>query len=148
MDPADPKYDRLLLNPGRLAAIAADLRKVAALPCPLGEALEQRRLDNGLQLRKLRVPMGVIAVIYESRPNVTFDVFALCLRSGNACVLKGSRTRATAMRPSCALIHEVLADLDIPAGAVFLAPPEREHLPAMLGQWSTSTWPFRAARGA
>ena len=77
----DPKYDRLLLNPERLADIAHDLRSVAALPSPVGEVLQTRRLDNGLELSKVRVPMGVIAVIFESRPNVTFDVFALCLKT-------------------------------------------------------------------
>ena len=87
---ADPKYDRLLLNPERLSAIAQDLRNVAALPAPVGEVLQTKRLDNGLELSKVRVPMGVIAVIFESRPNVTFDVFALCLKTLNACVLKGS----------------------------------------------------------
>ena len=86
----DPKYDRLLLNPDRLQAICSDLRSVADLPSPVGEELEEKTLDNGLQLSKVRVPMGVIAVIFESRPNVTFDVFALCLKTRNACVLKGS----------------------------------------------------------
>ena len=90
MDPANPKYDRLLLNHERLRAICDDLRNVAGLPSPVGEILEERRLDNGLELQKVRVPIGVIAVIFESRPNVTFDVTALCLRSRNACVLKGS----------------------------------------------------------
>ena len=90
MPESDPKYDRLLLNPDRLAAIAHDLRCVAALPTPVGEVLEEKQLENGLELSKVRVPMGVIAVIFESRPNVTFDVFALCLKTLNACVLKGS----------------------------------------------------------
>jgi glutamate-5-semialdehyde dehydrogenase len=129
----DPKYDRLLLNPQRLAAIAADLRQVASLPCPLGEVLEQRTLDNGLALEKRRVPMGVVAVIYESRPNVTFDVFALCLRSGNACVLKGSQDAHDSNLAIIKVIHNTLEAFGLPAGAAFLTPPARDQLPAILG---------------
>ena len=104
----DPKYDRLLLNEDRLKAIADDLRFVARLESPVGEALEQRRLDNGLELSKVRVPMGVIAVIFESRPNVTFDVFALCLKTLNACVLKGSSDAHDTNTVVVGLMHEVL----------------------------------------
>lgn len=132
MDPGNPKYDRLLLDEQRLAMIADDLRKVAALPCPLRETLEQRTLDNGLELIKRRVPMGVIAVIYESRPNVTFDVFALCLRSGNACVLKGSRDAHDSNLAIVELIHRTLEDFGLPRASVFLTPPQREYLPALL----------------
>ncbi|MDE6557115.1 MAG: gamma-glutamyl-phosphate reductase, partial [Duncaniella sp.] len=89
MDPESPLCDRLRLTPGRIADIASSLREVAALPSPVDETVEERRLPNGLELRKVRVPFGVIGVIYEARPNVTFDVFALCLKSGNACILKG-----------------------------------------------------------
>lgn len=91
MDRGNPLYDRLQLTPERLDAIASDMRHVAELPCPLGEEIERRTLPNGLLLRRVRVPFGVIGVIYEARPNVTFDVFALCFKSGNACVLKGGR---------------------------------------------------------
>lgn len=132
MDPADPKYDRLLLDAGRIRAIADDLRNVAALPAPQGEVLEERTLDNGLVLQKVRVPVGVIAVIYESRPNVTFDVFALCLRSGNACVLKGSSDARDSNAAIVSLIHEVLSDAGVEPGAVFLAPPERTALAPIL----------------
>ena len=128
MPESDPKYDRLLLTPGRLADIAHDLRCVASLPSPVGELLEHRRLDNGLDLRKVRVPMGVIAVIFESRPNVTFDVFALCLKTLNACVLKGSSDAFDTNRVVVDLMHAVLAEHDIDPGVVFLAPPQREHL--------------------
>lgn len=83
MDPADPRYDRLLLNRARLESIASDLRNVASLPSPLDQVLEERVLQNGLGLKKVTVPLGVVGIIYESRPNVTFDVFALCLKSGN-----------------------------------------------------------------
>jgi glutamate-5-semialdehyde dehydrogenase len=128
----DPKYDRLLLNPGRLQAICEDLRCVGALPSPVGEVLEQRTLDNGLQLSKVRVPMGVIAIIFESRPNVTFDVFALCLKTRNACVLKGSSDAHDTNEVVVQLMHDVLQEHGINPDAVFLAPPEREWLQQIL----------------
>jgi glutamate-5-semialdehyde dehydrogenase len=132
MPESDPKYDRLLLNRERLEAITDDLRFVADLPSPVGEILEQRQLENGLELSKVRVPMGVIAVIFESRPNVTFDVFALCLKTRNACVLKGSSDAHDTNMVIVRLMHEVLAAHGIDTAAVFLAPPQREHLPAIL----------------
>ena len=132
MDPADPKHDRLLLNHERLQAICEDLRNVAGLPSPVGEVLEARTLDNGLQLAKVRVPVGVIAVIFESRPNVTFDVTALCLRSRNACVLKGSSDARDSNAAIVKVIHEVLAEFGLDAATVCLAPPEREWLPHIL----------------
>jgi glutamate-5-semialdehyde dehydrogenase len=128
----DPKYDRLLLNPERLEAICADLRHVADLPSPVGEVLEERVLENGLRLRKVRVPMGVVAVIFESRPNVTFDVFALCLKTRNACVLKGSSDAHDTNRVVVRLMHEVLLENGILPDCVFLAPPQREWLPRIL----------------
>lgn len=128
----DPKYDRLLLNDGRLEAICSDLRSVAALPSPVGEVLEERTLENGLQLSKVRVPMGVIAVIFESRPNVTFDVFALCLKTRNACVLKGSSDAHDTNRVVVRLMHEVLLENGLTPDCVFLAPPQREWLPKIL----------------
>jgi glutamate-5-semialdehyde dehydrogenase len=132
MPQSDPKYDRLMLNPDRLNAIADDLRFVAKLPSPVGELLEQRKLENGLELSKIRVPMGVIAVIFESRPNVTFDVFALCLKTQNACVLKGSSDAHDTNQVIVSLIHEVLIRHGLNPDAVFLAPPEREWLPQIL----------------
>ncbi|MBT8038702.1 MAG: glutamate-5-semialdehyde dehydrogenase [Xanthomonadales bacterium] len=129
----DPKHDRLLLNPARLEAICSDLQSVADLPSPIGETLEQRRLQNGLELRKVRVPMGVIAVIFESRPNVTFDVFALCLKTRNACVLKGSSDAHDTNRVAVRLMHETLLEHGIIPDCVFLAPPQREWLPHILG---------------
>jgi glutamate-5-semialdehyde dehydrogenase len=132
MPESDPKYDRLLLNSERLADIANDLRCVAALPSPVGEVLEQRQLDNGLELKKVRVPMGVIAVIFESRPNVTFDVFALSLKTLNACVLKGSSDAHDTNLVVVELMHEVLADHGIDPAVVFLAPPQREYLAQIL----------------
>ena len=128
----DPKYDRLLLDPARLEAICNDLRSVAGLPAPVGEVLEQRELDNGLELSKVRVPIGVIAVIFESRPNVTFDVFALCLKTRNACVLKGSSDAHDTNRVAVRLMHETLLENGIIPDCVFLAPPQRECLPHIL----------------
>lgn len=89
MDPSDPKYDRLQLSEGRIQGIVADIRNVATLPSPIGRILEKKTLENGLQLTKQSVPFGVIGVIFEARPNVCFDVFSLCFKSGNACILKG-----------------------------------------------------------
>lgn len=132
MSESDPKYDRLLLNPDRLADITNDLRKVAAMPTPVGQTLEARQLDNGLELSKIRVPMGVVAVIFESRPNVTFDVFALCLKTLNACILKGSSDAHDTNLVVVKLMHEVLAEHGIDPGVVFLAPPQREYLPTIL----------------
>ena len=132
MDKADPKYDRLLLNHDRLAGIANDLRNVAELPSPVGEILEKRRLDNGLELSKIRVPVGVIAVIFESRPNVTFDVTALCLKSRNACVLKGSSDARDSNAAIVNIIHEALAAHGLSPDTVFLAPHERKWLPHIL----------------
>jgi glutamate-5-semialdehyde dehydrogenase len=132
MPEEDPRYDRLLLDPRRLEAICDDLRTVAALPSPVGEVLEQRTLDNGLELSKVRVPMGVIAVIFESRPNVTFDVFALCLKTRNACVLKGSSDAHDTNRVVVRLMHEALSEHGLNPDTVFLAPPGREWLPKIL----------------
>ena len=146
MPESDPKYDRLLLNPDRLAAIAHDLRCVAALPTPVGEVLEERRLENGLELSKIRVPMGVIAVIFESRPNVTFDVFALCLKTLNACVLKGSSDAHDTNQVVVRLMHEVLEEHGLDTGIVFLAPPERQWLPLILQ--ATDTIDLAIPRGS
>ncbi len=131
MDPSDPKYDRLLLNEERLAGIAADLRKVATLPSPLGRVLEERTLENGLKLSKVSVPIGVIGIVFESRPNVTFDVFGLCFKSGNASVLKGSRDAHYSNLAIVALIRNILADYGL-ADTVYLAPSEREALRVIL----------------
>ena len=146
MPESDPKYDRLLLNSQRLADIAHDLRCVAALPSPVGEVLEQRQLDNGLELKKVRVPMGVIAVIFESRPNVTFDVFALCLKTLNACVLKGSSDAHDTNLVIVKMMHEVLTGFDINPAVVFLAPPQREYLPDILQ--ATETIDLAIPRGS
>lgn len=131
MDPENPKYDRLLLSKKRLEGIAADLRKVAELPSPLNHLLEERTLPNGLILSRVTVPLGVIGIVYESRPNVTFDVFALCLKSGNASVLKGSRDAHYSNLAIVSLIHQVLEAYDL-KDVCYLAPSEREALPVIL----------------
>lgn len=131
MNREDPKYDRLLLSDDRLRSITEDIRRVAALPSPLGALLDETIRPNGLHIQRISVPIGVIAVIYESRPNVTFDVFALCLKTGNASVLKGSRDAADSNRVIVSIIHKVLAKYDL-QDAVYLAPPEREALPHLL----------------
>ncbi|MFT4834875.1 MAG: glutamate-5-semialdehyde dehydrogenase [Flavobacteriaceae bacterium] len=131
MDSADPKYDRLLLNEDRLKGILDDIKKVAKLPSPLGQALESRILSNGIELSRVAVPIGVIAVIYESRPNVTFDVFSLCLKTGNACVLKGSRDAKDSNEAIVKVIKEVLVKHDLEQ-VLYLAPADREALPYIL----------------
>jgi len=133
MDPQNPLYDRLKLSPERLESIASDMRHVAALPSPLGRILEDRTLPNGLRLRKVSVPFGVIGVIYEARPNVTFDVFSLCFKSGNACVLKGGSDADASNRAAVALIRRVLAERGLPETAVTLLPPTHEAVGELLG---------------
>lgn len=131
MDPSNFKYDRLLLTKERIQGIVADLRKVVGLPSPLGKKLAERQLDNGLELSKVRVPLGVIGIVFESRPNVTFDVFALCLKSGNASVLKGSRDAHFSNIAIHKLIREALNICDLEA-ACYLAPSQREALAPIL----------------
>ncbi|OAV42850.1 glutamate-5-semialdehyde dehydrogenase [Lewinella sp. 4G2] len=131
MDPANPKFDRLLLNEERLYAIAVDLRRVAELPSPLEAILEERTLENGLRLKRISVPIGVVGIVFESRPNVTFDVFALNLKSGNASALKGSRDAKDSNLAIKKLIDEALATNGLPA-ACYLAPAEREALSPIL----------------
>ncbi|MEM6697935.1 MAG: glutamate-5-semialdehyde dehydrogenase [Bacteroidota bacterium] len=131
MDKNNPKYDRLLLNKERLQNIADDLKKVAELPSPLNQKLEERTLPNGLQLSRISVPLGVIGIVYESRPNVTFDVFALTLKSGNASVLKGSRDAHFSNLAIIQLIHQALEKYDLQE-ACYLTPSERAALPIIL----------------
>ena len=132
MDPSDPMVDRLLLNVSRLDAIAADIRNVASLPSPLDTVLENRVLPNGLNLRKVTVPIGVIGIIYEARPNVTFDVFALCLKSGNATVLKGGSDAMYSNIAIVELIHSVLKEHGFNPDTIYLLPAEREAAAIML----------------
>jgi glutamate-5-semialdehyde dehydrogenase len=128
----DPRYDRLRLTPERLASIAQDLRNVAALPSPLGAVLSDKELPNGLLLKKVRVPLGVVGIIYEARPNVTFDSLALCLKTGNACLLKGGSDAAASNAALIELAGPVLARHGLPLGAATLLPPERAATEALL----------------
>ncbi len=126
MERSNPLYDRLMLTEDRLKGIAADMRQVASLPSPLGRTLVERTLPNGLRLKKVSVPFGVIGVIYEARPNVTFDVFSLCFKSGNACLLKGGRDADASNRAAVALIKRILVDEGVEADAVNLMPATHE----------------------
>lgn len=132
MEPSNPLYDRLMLTPERLNSIADDLRKVTTLPCPVGEIVEARTLPNGIRLRQVRVPYGVVGVIYEARPNVTFDVFGLCLYSANACILKGGRDAENSNRAAISLIHKALTDCGLPADLCVLLPSTHEATAALL----------------
>ena len=132
MEPANPKYDRLKLTPGRLKGIASDMRNVASLPSPLNRVLEETVRPNGLRLRKVSVPFGVIGIIYEARPNVSFDVFSLCFKSGSACVLKGGHDADCSNRAIVALIHEVLRRFCLDEHIVELLPAEREATTELL----------------
>jgi glutamate-5-semialdehyde dehydrogenase len=132
MDSKDPLYDRLLLTPERLQGIASDMRHVASLPSPLGIVTKERTLENGLYLRRVSVPFGVIGVIYEARPNVSFDVFSLCFKSGNACILKGSRNAQHSNEAIVGLIHQVLQAENLPADVVALMPPTHEATAELL----------------
>ncbi len=122
MDRSNPLYDRLMLTKERLEGIASDMRKVASLPSPAGRTLLERTLPNGLRLRKVSVPFGVIGVIYEARPNVTFDVFSLCFKSGSACLLKGGKDADSSNRAAVALIKRILAAEGADPDAVNLLP--------------------------
>ena len=126
MDRSNPLYDRLMLTEDRLKGIAADMRQVASLPSPLGRTLVERTLPNGLRLRKVSVPFGVIGVIYEARPNVTFDVFSLCFKSGNACLLKGGRDADASNRAAVSLIKRILEEEGVEADTVNLMPATHE----------------------
>ena len=128
----NPLYDRLQLTENRLKGIAADMRNVATLPSPLGHIAKQKTLPNGLRLCRVSVPFGVIGMIYEARPNVTFDVFSLCFKSGNACVLKGGKDADCSNREEVALIHEVLEHFGVSSDIVSLLPATHEATGEML----------------
>ena len=132
MDKSSPLYDRLMLTDARIEGIAADMRNVAGLPSPLGRVLLDRTLPNGLHLRKVAVPFGVIGVIYEARPNVTLDVFSLCFKSGNACVLKGGKDADCSNRAAIAIVQRVLERMGVPPQAATLLPATHEAADALL----------------
>jgi glutamate-5-semialdehyde dehydrogenase len=132
MDPNNPKYDRLKLNEQRLKGIADDMKNVASLPSPLGKLISETTRPNGMIIRKVSVPFGVIGVIYEARPNVTFDVFSLCFKSGNACVLKGGSDADLSNRALVAIIHDTLRKHNIDPAVCTLLPPDREATSELL----------------
>lgn len=132
MEKSNPLYDRLQLTHDRLDGIASDMRHVAALPSPLGKVLKDKVLDNGLHLRRVSVPFGVIGMVFEARPNVAFDVFSLCFKSGNACVLKGGRDADDSNRAIVSLIHGILREFDVDPNVVALLPATHEATAEML----------------
>jgi len=132
MADTDPKYDRLKLTKERLTAIAQEILNVAALESPLSAVISEKTLPNGLQLSKIRVPLGVIGVIYEARPNVTLDVFSLCFKTGNVAVLKGGSDAEFSNLALIKIIHKVLERNEVDINAAVLLPPEREATAALL----------------
>ncbi|MDN3547908.1 glutamate-5-semialdehyde dehydrogenase [Mucilaginibacter aquaedulcis] len=132
MDPADPKYDRLKLTPTRIESIAADMVNVAGLDSPLGKQLSETNMPNGLSITKISVPLGVVGVIYEARPNVTFDVFALCFKTGNISILKGGSDADFSNQAIISVIHKVLLKHNLDTRIVTLLPAEREATSALL----------------
>ena len=132
MSKDNPLYDRLQLTDSRLEGIASDMRNVATLPSPLGHITKQKTLPNGLHLCRVSVPFGVVGMIYEARPNVTFDVFSLCFKSGNACVLKGGKDADCSNREEVALIHEILEQYGVSKDVVALLPATHEATGEML----------------
>jgi glutamate-5-semialdehyde dehydrogenase len=132
MSPDNPMYDRLLLNETRLESIASDIETVISLPFEVGRTIDRRIMPNGLVIDKISVPLGVVAIIFESRPNVTVDVFTLCFKAGNACVLKGGKEAAHSNGVLVQLIRESLAVHDINPDVVYLLPSERKSTEALL----------------
>lgn len=132
MDPNDPKYDRLMLTGERIKEIASDIRNVSSLPSPLGRILSETSRPNGMKISKISVPFGVIGIIYEARPNVTFDVFSLCLKSGNACVLKGGSDANDSNVAIVKVIQEVLRNHGLDENILSLLPVDREATTELL----------------
>ncbi len=126
MDKSNPMYDRLLLSADRIQGIAADIRNVATLPSPLGKTLMETVRPNGMKISKITVPFGVVGIIYEARPNVSFDVFSLCLKSGNACVLKGGTDAHNSNSAIVKVIQSVLEKFKLDKNIVTLLPAGRE----------------------
>ncbi|MDR0542308.1 MAG: glutamate-5-semialdehyde dehydrogenase [Dysgonamonadaceae bacterium] len=124
--PDNPKYDRLKLTEKRLEDMAGDMRQVASLPSPTGKILFETIRPNGIRIQKISVPFGVIGIIYEARPNVTFDVFSLCLKSGNACLLKGGSDAYRSNRALVAIIHDIVAKHGMDTAVCTLLPSDRE----------------------
>ncbi|MDR3695022.1 glutamate-5-semialdehyde dehydrogenase [Mucilaginibacter sp.] len=132
MDPTDPKFDRLKLTAKRIKDIATEIINVAKLRSPLGHILSRKQMHNGLEITRISVPLGIVGVIYEARPNVTFDVFSLCFKTGNVCILKGGSDAEFSNKAIISIIRQVLADHDINENIATLLPPEREATDALL----------------
>lgn len=132
MDKENPMYDRLKLTKERIEGIAGDTRNVATLPSPLGKVLKHSVLPNGLDLKRVSVPFGVIGIVYEARPNVTFDVFSLCLKAGSACILKGGKDADDSNRAIVSIIKSVLNDFQINENTITLLPATHEATGALL----------------
>ncbi len=132
MDINNPKYDRLLLNEARIVDIVKDIRNVVHLSSPTGKSLMQKTLPNGLHLSKISVPFGVIGIIYEARPNVSFDVFSLCFKSGNACILKGGSDARFSNEAIVGIIRDVLDQNGINPNVCTLLPNERSATDELL----------------
>ncbi len=132
MERENPLYDRLLLTPERIKGIADDMRSVSGLYSPIGEELARFERPNGMEIRKVRVPFGVIGVIYEARPNVSFDVFGLCFKTANACILKGGSDAHNSNSAIVAIIRSVLVENGIDERVVTLLPADREATAQLL----------------
>ena len=132
MDESDPKYDRLKLTTERIHGIAEGIRSVTRLPSPVGRVLSETLRPNGMKLTKVSVPFGVVGIVYEARPNVTLDVFSLCFKSGNACLLKGGSDADCSNRAIVSVIHSVLIQQGLNPNLVVLLPPDRESAAELL----------------
>lgn len=132
MDKNNPKYDRLLLTKERIAGIAGDMRRVAELPSPLGKVLAEWTQPNGMTITKVSVPFGVIGIIYEARPNVTFDVFSLCFKSGSAVIMKGGTDAYSSNSAIAEVIHKVLREEGVDDAVATLFPPSHEATAELL----------------
>jgi len=130
--------DRLALDADRVAALAAAVRAVAALPSPVGETIRELRPPSGIRIRKVRVPLGVVLVVYEARPNVTVDAAALCLKSANACILRGSRMAANTNRVLTDIVRARLAEAGLPAEAVTAVEGGHDQLAALIADPATA----------
>lgn len=132
MDKNDPKYDRLMLTEQRIKDIASDIVNISDLNNPVGQIISKKTLENGLDLSKVRVPIGVIGIIYEARPNVSFDVFSLCFKTKNACILKGSSDAEFSNTAIVNIIRDVLEKHSINSNVVMLLPTERSATTELL----------------
>ncbi len=132
MPKTDPKYDRLMLSRERILGITSDMRKVAGLPSPLGRILASFDRPNGMRIEKVSVPFGVIGIIYEARPNVTFDVFSLCLKSGNVCILKGGSDAQYSNNAIINIINKVLISYGIDSNTAILLPNDHRFTDKLL----------------